>query len=426
VSIRKKSGPIKTFCHLFLLTGFFGIASAQVPDVDSMIHKYPFIRKELSVLHNDSLSLASFYAKLHDLENGKRSRVNVVHIGDSHIQADAMSGTVRQLLQKDFGNAGRGFVFPYRVAHSNEPTSYKSFSNVKWESKRNVFPDQPLPIGLGGFTIETRDSGATLSLLVKDQGKLNYGFTRFTLFHEKGTGNFNYAVCDDFNCRVGKIDSRNISTSKYASVQEFETPMHQLMISCTGDGDSAGCSRIYGMLLENGKPGLLYDMIGVNGAEFRHYNQSLHFQEQLSYLQPDLVIVSMGTNEAFGAHFNAEEFSRNIDTLVSGIRIRNPGAEILLTTPGDSFRKSRKGRVKNPDMKLARDAVITYAESHGCAWWDLYEIMGGYGSMAKWFAAHISAKDRVHFSGTGYVMQGGMLYEAISKSFEKYKSDKGQ
>jgi hypothetical protein len=46
--------------------------------------------------------------------------------------------------------------------------------------------------------------------------------------------------------------------------------------------------------------------------------------------------------------------------------------------------------------------------------------------MAKWFAAHISAKDRVHFSGTGYVMQGGMLYEAISKSFEKYTSDTGK
>jgi len=363
--------------------------------------------------------MSTFYQKMAQLKNGKRERVNIVHLGDSHIQADLFSGTVRQLIQSDFGNAGRGFVFPYRVAKSNEPPSYKTTSNVKWESKRNVFPDQPLPIGIGGFTIETKDSTATLSITVKDQGTLDYGFNKFTLFHEKGAGNYSYAVCDDLSCKIGLIDSKNTTTCPFASVQNFPTPMHQMMIRCTA-GDSGTCSRIYGMLLENGKPGVLYDMIGVNGAEFRHFNLSEHFQEQLSYLQPDLVIISMGTNEGFSAAFDRDVFTRNMDSLVTGIRNRNPNAEILLTTPGDSFRRSKKGRVKNPNMTIARNAVIEYAESHRCAWWDLYEIMGGYGSMGKWYAAKIAAKDRVHFSGQGYVMQGGLLYRAIKSGYDKY------
>jgi hypothetical protein len=241
------------------------------------------------------------------------------------------------------------------------------------------------------------------------------------LFHDKGKGSFGYAVCDDFNCKIGQIDSRKASANPYVSVQEFNTPMHHMMISCNG-GDSCGYSRIYGMLLENGKPGILYSMIGVNGAEYRHYNMSIHFQEQLSYLEPDLVIISMGTNEGFGGSFDKDEFIRNMDTLVTGVRSRNPKAEILLTTPGDSFRKSKKGRVKNPNMTQVRNAIVDYAESHGCGWWDLYEIMGGYGSMAKWYAAHISAKDRVHFSGQGYVMQGGLFYRALLKGYNRYKN----
>jgi hypothetical protein len=406
--------------YFFTLVFFFTLSQigSQVPNIDSLVRHYPFVRTELNTLHNDSLSMKTFYHKLAELKSGKRNRINIVHIGDSHIQADLFSGTVRQLIQLDFGNAGRGFVFPYRVAKSNEPSSYKTSSNVKWESKRNVFPDQRLPIGVGGFTIETRDTNATLSLLVKNQGKLDYSFTKFTLFHEKGLGSYSYVVCDSLNCKIGELDAGKLDPSPFVSSAEFSTPLHQLLIRCTSK--DSGCSRIYGMLLENGKPGILYSMIGVNGAEFRHFNLSEHFQEQLSFLQPDLIILSMGTNEGFSGAFDKDLFERNMDTLVSGLRARNPGAEIILTTPGDSFRKSRKGRVKNPNMTIARNTVIDYAENHGCAWWDLYEIMGGYGSMSKWYLAHLAARDRVHFSGTGYVIQGGLFYKALKQGFKHF------
>ena len=119
------------------------------------------------------------------LENERLRRLNIAHVGDSHLQADMFSGEVRQLLQLKFGNAGRGFVYPYHVAKSNEPNSYASYSNAAWEAKRNAFPEQPLPIGIGAFTIETTDSAATLGYKVKDQPGLGYQFSKLTLFHEK-------------------------------------------------------------------------------------------------------------------------------------------------------------------------------------------------------------------------------------------------
>jgi len=95
--------------------------SAQTVDTSAYL-KYTFIKKGLNKIENDS-SLNSFYEKLYLLEKTKMSRVNIAHIGDSHIQADHFSGAMRQKLQVKFGNGGRGLIFPYRVAKSNEPGS---------------------------------------------------------------------------------------------------------------------------------------------------------------------------------------------------------------------------------------------------------------------------------------------------------------
>ncbi|MDE6123515.1 MAG: hypothetical protein K2F76_09750, partial [Duncaniella dubosii] len=55
-------------------------------------------------------------------EMSKESPVSIVHIGDSHVQADINTSTVRELLQYDFGNAGRGLVSPLKICGTNQPT----------------------------------------------------------------------------------------------------------------------------------------------------------------------------------------------------------------------------------------------------------------------------------------------------------------
>jgi hypothetical protein len=409
-----------TVCIIVFLFPF--ISSSQV--VDSSAYKsYKFIRTDLNKISNDSSSLAFLYEKLMQLEKNKTGRVNIIHLGDSHIQADIFSGSIRQKLQLKFGNAGRGLIFPYRVAKSNEPNSYKSVTNIAWDSKRNVFYDKPLPIGVSGFTVETKDSMAEINLTVKDQPHLGYSFTKFSLFHEKGPDNYDITICDDLNCERGTFRSIDRSANPFVSEIKFEKPIRQIYLrNKVSDTAMQHSTRIYGMLLENDSAGVLYNMIGVNGAEYRHYNISKYFFQQFNYLNPDLVIVSMGTNEAFYGNFDAALFYRNIDTLITSIKNSNPNAAFILTTPGDSFKKSRKGRVKNPDVKIAKEVIIKYALEHNIAYWDLYEIMGGYGSMAKWYAAQLSAKDRVHFNGKGYLIQGDLLYRAFMNGYEKYKS----
>jgi len=401
-----------------------GDAKAQILDT-SAYNQYAFINQQVNRIENDSTALSFFYEKLLQLEQKGITRMNITHIGDSHIQADHFSGLVRQKLQLKFGNAGRGLIFPYRSAKSNEPTSYKTITNVLWDYKRNVFYDKPLPIGISGFTIETKDSMAEINLFVKDQPKLGYSFTKFTLFHEKGLNNFDITICDDLNCELGVFKSTDKSTNPFVSEMKFDKPVRQIYLrNKCADTLNQKATRIYGMLLENDSAGVLYNMIGVNGAEYRHYVMSKYFTQQLSYLSSDLMIISLGTNEAYSQGFDKDFFYRSIDSLVLSVKLTNPNAAIIITTPPDSYRKTKNGRVKNPDMKLARETVVDYCLKNNVAYWDLFEVMGGYGSMGKWYAMKLSAKDRVHFSGKGYQIQGDLFYNALMEGFEKYKKSK--
>ncbi len=409
---------IVSICYWLITIPFF--LSAQT--IDSTSYKqHKFINGSINKIENDSTSLSVFYEKLYRLQSTKKGRINIAHIGDSHIQADHFSGMIRQKLQLKFGNAGRGLIFPYKVAKSNEPYSYKTSSTSKWEAKRNVYYQNPLPIGVSGFTIETPDSCSEINLTVKDFPGLGYGFTDFTLFHEKGAGNYDITVCDELHCVKGTMPSSTQSYTPFISEVKFDKPMHQIILqNKITDTSTQKSTRIYGMLLENDSSGILYNMIGVNGAEYRHYKLSKYFMEQLAYLNSDLIILSLGTNEAFFPNFDKNLFYNNIDTLVTAIKAANPKASVLLTTPADSYRKARKGRVKNPDMKIARLTIINYCLQHNLAYWDLYEIMGGYGSMAKWFTAKLAAKDRVHFNGRGYQIQGNLFYNALLNGYDMY------
>src|SRR5690606_19372189 len=62
-----------------------------------------------NVIQQDT-ALYGFFALL---EQADSTVVNVLHLGDSHIQAGFLPVTTGAALQKEFGNAGRGWVFPY-------------------------------------------------------------------------------------------------------------------------------------------------------------------------------------------------------------------------------------------------------------------------------------------------------------------------
>ncbi len=395
--------------------------------LEPWLEKFTFIKADSSFIHNDSSSLNAFFEKLARLKKEKNGKVNIVHIGDSHIQADFFSGKMRKNFQRDFGNGGRGLIFPYRVAKTNGPPDYKTYTKAEWEAKRNVFPDKPLPIGISGITIKTNDSTADISIVLKDKEGMDYSATRMTLFHSKTPGNYDFAILDSLGNQIAYINSTAPSPSggEFTSKVGFDKPIDHFVLKCCPRNTSQNCAMIFGIELENDSAGILYHMIGVNGAMYEHYLRSEYFIRQLPELHPDLVILSLGTNEAQNSRFDSAAFCSNIDSLVNLIRAANPGVSFLFTIPGDSFKKTRVKRRryfgKNPTVPEVRNAIVAYCRKNNLPYWDLFQVMGGYGSMALWYKAGMADRLRLHFSILGYTIQGELFYRAIMKSYEKYK-----
>ena len=174
---------------------------------------------------------------------------------------------------------------------------------------------------------------------------------------------------------------------------------------------------VYGLVLKNTEPGILYHTIGVNGAKFKHYRQAKHFSEQTRGLDPDVFIISLGTNESIDYPYIDKNFLADIDGLVSDLRKHNPEAEIILATPQEIFRS--KGKL-NPGVLEVRDMIIRYAVENGLAFYDMYRAMGGAQSALQWSENALLSKDGVHLTRDGYEYQGNLFFHALMKSYNLY------
>jgi lysophospholipase L1-like esterase len=173
---------------------------------------------------------------------------------------------------------------------------------------------------------------------------------------------------------------------------------------------------LQGLTFESDSRGMQYHSLGINGAEVTSFLRN-SLEPQLQILNPDLVIISLGTNDAYMAEFDEKAFKRNYGTLIQRIKKVAPQASILLTTPGDSYR-SRK--YTNYNNAKATKQILDLAEETGCAVWNFYEIMGGLRSVNQWYANGLATKDKIHLTKKGYTLQGDLLYEALKHDYIKY------
>ncbi len=400
------------FNSVLIFTAYAGAAQ----DTLSYQATHPdFIQTDLNILHN-SVSLSAFYEKLYQVKKTKQSTLNIVQIGDSHTQADFASGTTRMLLQQEFGNAGRGLIFPGRVARTNESSTIYSSSTGNWENKRIIYVNQPMPIGIGAMTLRTTDSNASILLKTKPIDNLTYAFNKVTFFFQKDFSSYNLVVKDSIGQYLAYVGPYTIEESNISRIH-LPYPTNQIEFQTLQSIASQNQFTLFGINLENSKPGLLYHAIGGNGAKVKHYLEATHFVEQASELTPDLFIISLGANEAADHPYVDPKFFTQLDSFVNQLKAKNPNALFLFTIPADFYKKKTR---RNPGVELVRSKLIEYADEHQYAYWDLYTIGGGSHSADLWKKNNFMQNDGIHFTKAGYQLQGSLLYEAIIKGFNEY------
>ena len=184
-------------------------------DVD--FTKYDFIDTSLNTIQfpQGNASFEPFFKKLDTLVFENRGKVRILHIGGSHLQADVISGRIREHLIKEYpgASAGRGFVFPYSAARTNTPASYASYYKGIWDKNKNVQHEITKPLGLLGIAVSTRDPRAEITLLLdKYNSEPIWGETSFRVF--------GYSDSNDVE-PVLRIDSMDVFGTFDASSQSY-------------------------------------------------------------------------------------------------------------------------------------------------------------------------------------------------------------
>jgi len=359
-------------------------------------------------IKNDTV-LWSFFDKIKSNQEQNDRVITIVHIGDSHLQAGILPEEIRSRLQQEFGNSGFGFTFPYQLAKTNGTDLIEYKTNIDWQSQRIVFENLGYPVGLSGIAFFTDQPDFYLNLKVND---LKYEFNQIRIFTPDNESGFK--ISQDNN-----KDSAELKYESSGTIAKFKDEITAVSLIADGNNDQYALN---GLILENGKPGILYHSIGVNGAKFIDYNKYRLFFDQLAELKPDLLIISLGTNTAFDkADYSVSDFENHMDEFLNNLKTRNIDVPMLVTTPPPALRSKKD---QNPKVPEFGDNLIRRSKQLHYAVWDLYGFLGGYENSQRLISEGLWSEDRIHFSEKGYKQQGAALADAIINSYRKYQKSK--
>lgn len=364
---------------------------------------------------DSSPSFQHFFAKLDSIYSGKKDKLHIFHIGGSHIQGDFYSNKIRTYLQNmnSHSTGQRGFVFPYHLAHTNNPLSYRISTNAKskWQGYRCSITSDSIAWGLSGITAAFRDISDTIYIKAnhRNYNKERYNFNRLRVFYNTWKNDYDLNILDS-----SLVNTDTINYGKMYREFHFKTSVDSVALSLhlKDTTNTQPEFALMGMEFMNDNPGIEYTSIGVNGASFKLFDRSVYFERQFDLYNPDLFIISIGTNDAYMLEdrFDAEKFRYYYKSFIAMIQRKNPDCAILLTVPNDSYYKRRK---PNPNTIKQEQIILEIALEYNMAVWDCFEVMGGLGSSHKWYKNNLMPKDRVHFTFFGYSVKADLMFTAI-------------
>jgi lysophospholipase L1-like esterase len=154
-----------------------------------------------------------------------------------------------------------------------------------------------------------------------------------------------------------------------------------------------------------------------SGTRFQNYYRSTPFQQYLTANQPDLLIVSLGTNDAYSG-VSLEIMNSQMQELIKLVKDASPNSVLLFTTPPDEL-KPIPTRDGSNRLEQVRNTIIQNCVADTIPYWNLYYVMGGQSSMRSWQRWGFATADNVHYTGNGYTIFGRLLAESIFGFYKK-------
>jgi len=367
---------------------------------------------------NNSPKLKLAFLKLQKIYKNKTknnyssgdSIFTIIHIGDSHIQGDHFSGQIRKQLQSYFGNGGRGVLFPYALAKSFGPRGTILKTNKKWIGEKTLTPNLSNKLGFIGYAAFTNDSNSSIALNFTENFE-DSPFKKINIWHSSDSTSYAFKLNNEFKFSENKLNPSgwgissfycNTSTNTF-SIFPFKTNTKQNHFG------------FYGFeLISDIKYGVNYHHCGVVGAQFTHLiNNAPWSIEQIAHLNPDLIIFSFGTNEAYNKDLDTSFYKSSIIKFMHDLEIASPKTAFIFTTAPDTRSQNRI-----PSNQISVNSLIKkIVDSGNYSIFDLNEAMGGWGSIYTWYNKGLTLKDKLHFTEQGYSLQANLFTLSLLEAY---------
>ncbi len=331
--------------------------------------------------------------------NDGGQKLNILHIGGSHVQAGIFSNRLRE----HFG-ASRGLLFPWKAIRTNAPKDYSLIPSGTWDRSRCIEALPTETLGMSGAAAITNDSLASLRLELPPK----YAFSKLRIMGKAEGRAKPYLL-------LGGGDT--IQAEQQGQDFLFTLPKPNCCCTIAFSGMDSTSRFVLRGIYPEPKQRIVYTESGVNGASVPSWLRCDLLEEELSRTcPPDLVIFGIGINDAnvLPAKFDAERFKASYRMLMDRLRAVNPNVCFLFITNNDCWlRVGKQRRTYNRNTQKVEQAMMELAGECNGAVWNQFRIMGGFGSSSRWGNAHLMNRDHIHFLTEGYQLLADLLYNAI-------------
>lgn len=355
----------------------------------------------------DSINaLAKFAEKLYQLKSTKKGKIRIAYFGDSMIEGDLLTQTLRKLLQKEFGGYGVGFLpIHSKVAGFRQTATVKSSG---WETI-NFMDKDAKNMYISGFSFSGLGNGNFTDRTVTTPPSLQ----KFLIYGQSNGGSIDY---DGTSIHLQGNDLVNAQLLSNNNATSFEFKSN----SATTPFYGVSFESENGIILDN------FSFRGITGVEFRKIDEDFLKAVQ-SANHYDLIVMQYGVNLLFRPNdTDYSYYTKNMTPVLEKFISAFPKTDILLVSSADrAFRYNGEYQTaKGLPNLLETQAKLAY--DHHLAFFNLFETMGGENSIVDWASQKppLANKDYVHPNGKGADILAEKLFHAIINDYHNYKPKK--
>jgi lysophospholipase L1-like esterase len=388
---------------------------------------------------NKIKALDNFFSAL--LQQKTSEIVRIAHYGDSQLEGDRITCYVRTAFQEKFGGSGVGFVpfddiadnvnlvryctpnwIRYTVFHNRYGCGYYGLSGNVYKFSRYTVTKADKD----STEAKDSDSSAAVTETQTIWGSATVGITlrsyitysKARLMYGRST---EYCKMNVYNQTTGeKILSDSLPPVEGFSLYDlnFPSPIKSFKLEFSSNTSP----DFYGLLID-GSNGIQVDNYAIRG----HSGDGLllinadYLITQLKKLNIKLIIFQYGNNVVpyAGTDKKREELQTMYESIFTRFKTLAPDISILVIGAGDMSTMVNGTYVSYPYLSKVRDLQKTAALKAGCAFWDLYEVMGGENSVLTWKKKNLASNDG-HFTNKGQKLIGNELFNALLTEYNQY------